>query len=384
MLETLRQTAPSSPLAPNASQDLDAASASHPFEASTKVRVLDPSSLSDKLLQMYKHKVASSSRGGPPSVYSIAVLPSFGNTAKHSNGGHLGSIILNSCMAHRRAQPEPNGKGQDPLSITFDYLSATDMGEGYIIVTSTPRGSGRSGLCDLQADLYQFKNPDVEESLLHKVRATALFGTFSDKGPSAIDLDHFGPRPALEDTPATHPRSWYLPPNMTLISHHFNLLADLETGRRPRADYWIRFHPRGLTLQHHLAPPKSDGRCKRSLGLPLHSHTARRIDLIALPTIADLRRPAMENVLKEDPTSEFDEPTRKWAYPTLSLTLRFLRPLVNSHNQDGPEWMYIGWREMAYHGRVTSEFKMETEDGAVVCSGSMDSVMVPIDWYSNA
>lgn len=292
-------------------------------------------------------------------------------------------------MVYQKQHAALRGMGHDPLTITFDYLSPVDMGEGYVFVSSFPRGSGRSGLSNLDADLYQLKSPTetdalrTREVIVHNVRATALFGTFSNKGPSAVDSGHFGPRPALAETPAPHPRSWYLPPKITLISHHFNLLADLETRRRPRADYWIRFHPTGLTPQH-LNPPKCDGHSKRSLNLPIHCENTRHIDLVSLPTLADLRRPAMENVLKRDPMSEFDEPTRKWAYPTLSLTLRFLRPLGGRDGCSVPEWVYVGWRETAHNGRVTSELKMETEDGAVVCVGSMDSIMVPIEWYNKA
>lgn len=360
----------------------------HPFDQSTLVRLLDASSLPEEILQLYE---SERSRGALTSlaVYGATILPSFGNTPKHSNGGHLGSIILNACITYQKAR---GSAGLDPLSITFDYLSPTAMGEAYVLVSSTPRGSGRSGLSDLHADLYQLgssaasRSPDAlgaAASASHRVRAHALFGAFSGKGPSATDPDYFGSRPALEDTPAPHPHSWYLPPKLTMISHHFNLLADLETGRRPRADYWIRFHPRGFPPQH-LTAPRRDGPAQRALDLPPHCSQSRRLDLVSLPTLADLRRPAMENVLKSDPESEFDEPTRKWAYPTLSLTLRFLRPLVNGEGQERPEWVYVGWRETAHHGRVTSEIKMETEDGAVVCVGSMDSLMIPIEWYNKA
>lgn len=92
----------------------------------------------------------------------------------------------------------------------------------------------------------------------------------------------------------------------------------------------------------------------------------------------------MENVLKADPESEYDEPTRKWAYPTLSLTLRFMCPLVDHDSQDSPEWIYVGWRETAHHGRIVSELKMESEDGTVLCVGSMDSIKIPIGWYDKA
>lgn len=387
MLEVPRATATPKPLVEEVRPAVNTPTGRHPFDRSTHVRLLDITSLPDEVRTFYERQ-ASFDTHGPLSVYGIAVAPFFGNTPKHSNGGHLGSIILNACMSYQTARSDAKDLGQDPLSVTFDYLSPVDMGEGYIFVTGDPRGSGRGRFSDLYADLYQVQpsatidcsNP--AQSLVHKVRASALFGTFSGKGPSATD-PYFGDRPALEDTPAPHPCSWYLPPKLTMISHHFDLLVDLEVRRRPRADYWIRFHPQGYAAQH-LNPPKCDGHSQRKLNLPLHCESARRIDVVSLPTLADLRRPAMENVLKADPESVLDEPTRKWAYPTLSLTLRFLRPLYSAAEQKSPEWMYVGWRETAHHGRVTSEFKMESEEGATVCVGSMDSIMVPIEWYNKA
>lgn len=343
----------------------------HLFDQAVKVTPLDASALVPEVKALIELHPSYASA----TVYEANLNPAFGNTPTMPNGGHTGSLILNACMTHQHAS-----RAADPLSITFDYLVPTKMGKAFIIVRNDSRAGGR--MHDVYADLYQIQPKEETTCLVQTVRSVALFGTFSTKGPSASDPGHYGPHLALEDTPVPHPKSWYLPPKICMISQQFDLLVDLETDRRPRADYWVRHHPPGVGNQQHadlgvMDEPAKDAvqMALKSSTLPLRAPSARPIDLITLPTLADFRRPAMENVLKEDASSVLDEPTRQWAYPTLSLTLRFFHPVA------GAEWMHIAWREHAQHGRVTSEFKMETEAGDVACVGNMDTVMVPFAWF---
>ncbi|WOO85305.1 uncharacterized protein LOC62_06G008806 [Vanrija pseudolonga] len=358
------------------------------FDDAISVSVVDPTTVPAELKDLFDLL-----RADAKAIYAANILPSFGNTPAMPNGGHLGSVILNACLAHQAANNELLCR--DPLSIAFDYLAPTNMGPAFVVVRNNTRGGRKSGMQDVQADMFQLQEVKTRDAdaprvqlLVQTIRSSALFGTFSTKGPSAAYSDHFGPRPPLEDTPAPHPKSWYLPPKVAMLSHQLDLLVHPETERRPRADYWIRFHPPGVPLQQFDAGgvpedyvPPAGPLVKNSLTLPLRAPSARRVDLAALPTFADFRRPAMENVLKKDACSPFDEPTRKWAYPTLSLTLRFLRPLAAAPGEVNPEWLYVGWREQALNGRVTSEFKMENENGEAICVGSMDTIMLPIEWF---
>lgn len=341
------------------------------FDDAIKVTPLDSATLVPEL----KTLVDLHPSYATATVYEANLRPAFGNTPTMPNGGHVGSVILNACLSHQA------GRCQDPLSITFDYLTPSNMGQTFLVVRADARAGGR--MHDVYTEVYQLqapKNKDAETQptprLVQTVRSVALFGTFSTKGPSASDPGHYGPRLALEHTPAPHPKSWYLPPKICMLSQQFDLLVRLETDRRPRADHWIRHHPPGHGAQQHgdVGPIPNTQMVQGSSTLPLRS-AGRRLDLASLPTLADFRRPAMENVLKADPHTIYDEPTRKWAYPTLSLTLRFLRRPADD------EWMHVAWREHALHGRVTSEFRMEDENGEAVCVGNMDSVMVPFTWF---
>ncbi|KAN0066585.1 hypothetical protein ACQY0O_000679 [Thecaphora frezii] len=316
--------------------------------------------------------------------YQGYVDPAYGSTRNMPNGGYIASTILAAALEHQRIT---GAKHPDPHTITFDYLKACRPAqEVYVAIHTAPRGSG--GYTTLTASMYQIgksKEADGPGKAVQTVTAWAMFcDQTKQKGMTTLP-QHYGEVGKVEDVPVPHPRSWFLPPDQAMISQQLDLLVQLETQRRPYADYFIRFHPTTVGAQQDEysddeTPPSSPGgpsrKCKGSKKLPLYSAHARRVDTLALPTIADFRRPAMENVLKKDASSHYDEPTRTYAYPTVQFTLRFLGEVPKE-----TEWVHSSWRETLINGRIISDIVIRAEDGTPLAIGQMDSLMFDMRWY---
>ncbi|PWN47603.1 hypothetical protein IE53DRAFT_390271 [Violaceomyces palustris] len=336
------------------------------------------------------------------SFYEVNIDPSYGSTIAMPNGGYLGSVILSSCLLHqsRRKQSSQDLSHTDPLSITFDYQRPSRPGPAWIAIKSFPKGSASNTA--VTAYMYQVSidkkaaaaaaategdkttsNPPTK--VVMTISASAVFGDQSKQSGMTVLPLHYGKVPDVDQVPVPHPKSWYLPPDKAMISKRLDLLVELETKRRPFADYFIRFHPTSSSVTQQddwsgddqAAIEEGQAKfCKGSRKLPLRSSDSRRIDTKSLPTIADFRRPAVENVLKKDPESELDEPVRGYGYPTTQLTLRFLRTVP-----EGVEWVHTSWRESVINGRVVSDIRIATEDGVPIVIGQMDSLMFDMRWY---
>ncbi|KAJ9477270.1 hypothetical protein PHBOTO_006522 [Pseudozyma hubeiensis] len=306
--------------------------------------------------------------------YRVAIRSEWCSTPQVPHGGFLASLLLSALLEHQSAQQHP-----DPYTLTYDFLKVLSPGEAFVSVTALGKVSG--SFTSIIAELYQVCKDKV-------LLGVSVRGNFADlsrqQGKSALPL-HYGAISKLEEVPVPHPRSWYLPPSQAMISRQLDLLVKLETQRRPFADYFVRFHPddvdtpqqEDFSEEHASADDLSNQHhCKGSRILPLRSPHSRRIDVKSLPMFGDFRRPAYENVIKKDPMHPHDVPTRKYAFPTLQYTIRFLGKIPEE-----TEWLHTQWRETVVDGRIISDIYITTEREAkpvAVCQ--LDSLMFDMQW----
>lgn len=306
--------------------------------------------------------------------YRVAIQSEWCSTPQVPHGGFLASLLLSALLEYQSSQSHP-----DPYTLSYEFLKVLSPGEAFVSVTTEGKVSGN--YTAIVAELYQAR----PEKVLLGVGVRARFANLSkQQGKSALPL-HYGAMSKLEDVPVPHPRSWYLPPSQAMISRQLDLLVKLETQRRPFADYFVRFHPddvdtaqqQDFSGDHALASAVPGGNwCKGSRILPLRSSHSRRIDAKSIPMFGDFRRPAYENVIKQDPLHPHDVPTRKYAFPTLQYTIRFLSRLP-----EDTEWLHTQWRETVVEGRIISDVYITTEKEAkpvAICQ--LDSLMFDMRW----
>lgn len=339
----------------------------HTFDEATRVERLPtaPESLT---------AVASTKPKDATVWYRVAIQSEWCSTPQVPHGGFLASLLLSAILDYQSSLQHP-----DPCTLSYDFLKVLSPGEAFVAVTTLGKASGN--YTSVAAELYQNRKGKA----LLGVGVRASFANLSkQKGESYLPL-HYGAVSKLEEVPVPHPRSWYLPPSQAMISRQLDLLVKLETQRRPFADYFVRFHPddvdtpqqEDFSAQHASASPSSAGHwCKGSRILPLHSSHSRRVDVKSIPMFGDFRRPAYENVIKEDPLHPHDIPTRKYAFPTLQYTIRFLSKLP-----EDTEWLHTQWRETAVDGRIISDVFITTEkERKPVAICQLDSLMFDMHW----
>ncbi|KIS65761.1 uncharacterized protein UMAG_06465 [Mycosarcoma maydis] len=339
----------------------------HSFDEATRVERLDsaPESLAS---------VASTKLKDTTVWYRLAIQSEWCSTPQVPHGGFLASLLLSALLEHQQSQQHP-----DPYTLSYDFLKVLSPGEAFISVTSLGKVSG--SFTSIAAELYQSR----KEKVLLGVSVRGSFVNLSkQQGKSVLPL-HYGAVSKLEEVPVPHPRSWYLPPSQAMISRQLDLLVKLETQRRPFSDYFVRFHPDDVDTpqqedyseEHASADLQSSPHyCKGSRILPLRSSHSRRIDAKSIPMFGDFRRPAYENVIKQDPCHPHDVPTRKFAFPTLQYTIRFLAKVPHD-----TEWLHTQWRETVVDGRIISDVYITTEQGAepvAICQ--LDSLMFDMQW----
>ncbi|TKY88275.1 hypothetical protein EX895_002627 [Sporisorium graminicola] len=353
---------------PQAAQEHASPDHIHSFDKATNVKRLEsaPESLA---------AIASAKPTDSTAWYQVNILPEWSTTSQMPHGGFLASLLLAALLQHQSTSQHP-----DPYTLTYDFVKVLSPGEAFIAVTNLQKLSGN--FTSVVADLYQSRKGKA-------LQGVSVRGTFADRskqtGPTVAPL-HYGPITRLEDTPVPHPVSWYLPPDQLLITRNADMLTQLETQRRPFTDYYLRFHPDDIDTpqqedfseDHATRPAPSDNYyCKGSRILPLRSSNARRIDIKSIPMFGDYRRPAYENVIKKDATHPRDVPTRKWAFPTLQYTVRFLAKIP-----EDTEWVSVQCRETILDGRIVSDVLMSTEKERLpiaVCQ--IDSIMFDMRWY---
>lgn len=339
----------------------------HSFDEATRVErlVTAPESLAS---------VAATKPKDTTAWYRVAIPSEWCSTPQVPHGGFMASLLLSGLLEYQQAQPHP-----DPYTLSYDFLKVLSPGEAFVAVTALGKISGN--FTSIVAELYQSKREKV-------LLGVSVRGSFVDlskqQGKSVLPL-HYGAMSKLEQVPVPHPRSWYLPPSQAMISRQLDLLVKLETQRRPFSDYFVRFHPddvdtpqqEDFSEEHASADLVSTQHyCKGSRILPLRSTHSRRIDVKCIPMFGDFRRPAYENVIKKDPLHPHDVPTRKYAFPTLQYTIRFLAKIPPN-----TEWLHTQWRETAVDGRIISDVYITTEqDAKPIAICQLDSLMFDMQW----